>query len=124
MVLTNMPIVYPLFKRWFEKGLTSRGGTCKSGTDNSLHSYALSSSARNNSKADPVRSELEFNASLPSAPVPAAALPRRHGSYSAWYDEWDLENGHRVRAGSTAAPEWQSCCGALDMSETPRRGSV
>lgn len=44
VVLTNMPMVYPLVKRFFEKGLSSIGGESKSATNAiDSHGYRLGS---------------------------------------------------------------------------------
>jgi len=96
VVLTNMPIVYPLVRRFFQKGLSSRG-VPNSGIDKAhlLHSYQLGSNLGcvRNIKSDAIRSEHESGASLPLAPKSVAA-PKRCYSCSELYEYRNLENGH------------------------------
>jgi hypothetical protein len=129
IVLTNMPIVYPLFKRVFERGLSTAGrsgsGRGSGGSDTATADLLRSAPTRkgsdgpcaarhnnSNNNINAVRSEIGTSATrLPKAPTPVVP-PKRNYSYNAWYEAWDMECGHR-RSSAPAAPECHSCRGAL-----------
>lgn len=90
-----MPIVYPLVRRFFQKGHSSRG-VPKSDIDRAdlLHNYQLGSNLGcvRNTKSDAIRFEHESGTSLPLASNSGAAL-KRCCSCSEWYENKNLENG-------------------------------